>query len=44
MVGDGTGRRFDSSDIMLSEDTIGQGHITRAVGNQPRISIFVTLD
>lgn len=44
MVGDGTGRRFDPGDIMLAEDTTGQGHITRAVGNTPRISVFVTLD
>ena len=44
IVGDGTSRRFGPGDIMLAEDTTGQGHITRAVGERPRISIFVTLD
>lgn len=43
-VGDGTARRFGPGDIMLAEDTTGQGHITRAVNQQPRISLFVTLD
>lgn len=43
-VGDGTSRRFGPGDIMLAEDTTGQGHITRAVHQQPRLSIFVTLD
>jgi uncharacterized cupin superfamily protein len=43
-VGDGTSRRFGPGDIMLAEDTTGQGHITRGVNNQPRTSIFVTLD
>jgi quercetin dioxygenase-like cupin family protein len=43
-VGDGTKRRFGPGDIMLAEDLTGKGHITRAVGNKPRISIFVTLD
>ncbi|GAF92940.1 unnamed protein product, partial [marine sediment metagenome] len=44
IVGDGTSRRFGPGDIMLAEDITGQGHITRAVGKRPRISIFVTLD
>ena len=44
MVGDGTTRRFGPGDIMLAEDTTGQGHITRAVDKRPRISIFVALD
>lgn len=43
-TGDGTKRRFGPGDIMLAEDTSGQGHITRGVGDQTRISIFVTLD
>ena len=44
VVGDGTKRQFGPGDIMLAEDTTGRGHISRAVNNQPRISIFVTLD
>jgi hypothetical protein len=44
VVGDGTSRRFGPGDIMLAEDTTGQGHITRAVNQRPRTSILVTLD
>ncbi len=43
-VGDGTTRRFGPGDIMLADDTTGQGHISRAVNKQPRKRIFVTLD
>jgi len=43
-IGDGTKRRFGPGDIMLAEDVTGHGHITRGVGNKPRISIFVTLE
>ena len=43
-AGDGTVRRFGPGDIMLAEDTTGRGHISRAVDNQPRKSIFVTLE
>lgn len=43
-VGDGTKRQFGPGDIMLAEDLTGRGHITRGVGDQPRISVFVTLD
>ena len=43
-VGDGTRRIFGPGDIFLAEDTTGRGHISRAVNNQPRKSIYVTLD
>ena len=43
-VGDGTKRQFGAGDIMLAEDLTGRGHITRGLGSQTRISIFVTLD
>lgn len=43
-IGDGTVRRFSTGDVLLAEDTTGRGHISRAVNNQPRKSIFVTLD
>lgn len=43
-IGDGTVRRFSTGDVLLAEDTTGRGHISRAVDNQPRKSIFVTLD
>jgi uncharacterized protein YjlB len=44
IVGDGTRRVFGPGDIMLAEDTTGHGHITRALNNQPRKTIYVTLD
>jgi hypothetical protein len=43
-VSDGTKRRFHGGDIFLAEDMTGRGHKTRVVNNQPRKSIFVTLD
>ena len=43
-IGDGTKRTFRTGDVLLAEDTTGQGHISRAVGGKPRKSIFVTLD
>jgi hypothetical protein len=44
VVGDGTSRVFGPGDILLAEDTTGRGHISRAVDNQPRRSVFVTLE
>lgn len=43
-VGDGTKRVFGPGDVMLAEDVTGRGHITRGVGREPRLSIFVTLE
>ena len=43
-VGDGTKRLLHTGDILLAEDTTGQGHISRAVGGKPRKSLFITLD
>lgn len=43
-IGNGTVRRFSTGDVLLAEDTTGRGHISRAVDNEPRKSIFVTLD
>jgi uncharacterized cupin superfamily protein len=43
-VGDGTKRILSPGDMMLAEDVSGRGHITRAVNDQPRMSVFVTLD
>jgi hypothetical protein len=40
--GDGTKRRFGPGDIMLADDTTGQGHITREVQG-PRRSLFIPL-
>jgi hypothetical protein len=44
ITGDGTIRRFGPGDVMLAEDTTGQGHISRAVNNRPRKCIFIILD
>ena len=43
-VGDGTKRILGTGDILLAEDTTGQGHISRAVAGKPRRSLFITLD
>jgi hypothetical protein len=43
-IGDGTIRRFSTGDVLFVEDTTGRGHISRAVDNQPRTSVFVTVD
>ncbi|MCP4714939.1 MAG: hypothetical protein GY868_07470 [Deltaproteobacteria bacterium] len=43
-VGDGTRRNFGPGDILLAEDTTGHGHRSRCVDDQPRSSIFVTLE
>jgi len=44
VIGDGTKRQLSPGEILLAEDTTGRGHISRAINNQPRKSIFVTLD
>jgi len=43
-VSDGEKRIFRGGDVLLVEDTTGRGHKTRVSNNQPRKSIFVTLD
>ena len=43
-VGDGTRRVLRSGDVLLAEDTTGQGHISRAVEGKSRKSLFITLD
>jgi hypothetical protein len=43
-IGDGTKRVFQAGDILLAEDTTGHGHISRAVDNKPRRSLFIILD
>ena len=42
-IGDGTVRRLGPGDVMLAEDLTGQGHTTRAVGNEPRLSAVIPL-
>ena len=40
---DGEVRRIGPGTVMLAEDTTGKGHITRGVGTQERLSLFVPL-
>ena len=42
-IGDGTVRRLGPGDILIAEDLTGQGHVTREVGPEARVSIFVPL-
>lgn len=42
-IGDGMVRRLGVGDILIAEDLAGQGHATREVGPEPRVSIFVPL-
>src|SRR5262245_65084893 len=42
-VGNGTKRKLGPGDIYLADDTTGQGHISRAVGNQRRVFVTIPL-
>ena len=42
-IGDGTTIRLYPGHILLAEDLDGQGHISRAVGTDDRISLFLPL-
>ncbi len=42
-IGDGMKKRFGPGDIMLADDLTGRGHITRVVGNQPRLYAQIPL-
>ncbi len=42
-LGDGSVHRFGPGEGILAEDLTGRGHTTRAVGNEPRITITVPL-
>jgi len=43
-LGDGTTHRFGAGHVTLAEDLTGQGHTTRVVGNQSRITATVPID
>ena len=42
-LGDGTKVPLNPGTILLAEDTTGQGHISRAIGSEDRISLFLPL-
>jgi hypothetical protein len=41
-TGDGSTRRMGPGDVLLADDTYGQGHISREIDG-PRISLFLPL-
>lgn len=43
-VGSGKSRIINPGEVLLVEDTTGHGHVSRALKNQPRKSVFITLD
>lgn len=43
VCGGGESRRFGVGDILLADDTTGQGHISKEVEG-PRVQVFVALD
>ena len=38
-----TVKTFKAGDVMLADDTTGEGHISRVVGNEPHIFMTVSL-
>lgn len=40
----GETRWFNGGTVLLAEDTTGAGHITRGVGDEPRVAIFIHLE
>ena len=42
-IGDGTVRRLGPDDILIAEDLTEQGHATREVGPEARVSVLVPL-
>ena len=42
-LADGTVRSFGPGDVLLAEDLTGQGHTTRMLGDQPRLSATIPL-
>jgi quercetin dioxygenase-like cupin family protein len=42
-LGDGTIHRFGPGHVTLAEDLTGQGHTTRVVGDQPRVTAVIPL-
>lgn len=43
-LGDGSVHRFGPGHVNLVEDLTGQGHTTRSVGNEPRVSATIPLE
>lgn len=43
-IGSGETRVVQAGEVVLVEDTKGRGHVSRALNNKPRKSVFITLD
>ena len=43
-ISDGTVRKFGAGDILLAEDLVGEGHITRVISDEPRHYLVIQLD
>ena len=43
VLGDGTSRLFVSGDVVLAEDITGEGHITKVIGEIPRVTAQIHL-
>ena len=43
-VADGTIKRLHPGDVLIAQDTTGHGHITRGIGDEPRVSLAVPLE
>jgi len=43
-VSDGEVRQLDPGDIVLTEDLAGRGHVTRVIGDEPSVGMFVHLE
>ena len=43
-IGDGSVRQLNPGDVLLAEDLTGQGHTTRNVGEQERLTATMPLD
>jgi hypothetical protein len=44
VIGDGTPIHLYPGKVMLVEDTTGQGHISKAIGDKDRISLFLPVE
>ena len=42
-IADGIKRQLGPGDVLVAEDLTGKGHITRGIGEEPRISLAVPL-
>ncbi len=43
-LGDGSVHHFGAGHVNLAEDLTGQGHTTRVVGNEPRLTAVIPLE